>query len=495
MKVLLIGMDGAHRAAFDRGWTPFIQGMIENGTSFNPYNDLISRGWLEIATGEHASFTGAMYDKPMANGTHQWSYKFSLGDVPNLGKKIKPIWQKLNERGFKVGIMNLPTVFPAPKVNGFFVSGGGGGASVVSDPTPELCYPNNVKKTLEKHGYIVDCRMEQIILKRGLKSPSEITEFFKNMNNTRTDSFINLALEHKIDFGFLVYKTTSVNVETMINPELKKKSLGLKNYDKSIINACREYYSSFDNNIRRLSQEFPDSEIIFVSDHGHTPKLYSFNPNVLLQKLNFQTIRKKGAFKLKLFEFVKAVLPFKIKKIILKNSKIKKASLKKNLFINSKTLAFCHTRNDWSHGIFINDKERFGGPVENSKVKELTEIVLKKLNNSEELKEHNILAYEGLKRKPNKTPFPDIVFRLPKGYLTSDSINQVFVKTNYDHNNNGLQGITKGKMMSIKSPNPIFVTSKNTTLASEQKVTHLTDVYSYIVSIFKKQTFINAKQV
>jgi len=60
MKVLLIGMDGAHIDVFKRGWTPFISSLIEEGNQLNIKNDLLSRGWLEIATGEHASKTGAM---------------------------------------------------------------------------------------------------------------------------------------------------------------------------------------------------------------------------------------------------------------------------------------------------------------------------------------------------------------------------------------------------------------------------------------------------
>ena len=42
--------------------------------------------------------------------------------------------------------------------------------------------------------------------------------------------------------------------------------------------------------------------------------------------------------------------------------------------------AFCKTKNDWNHGIYINDS-RFGGPVKETEKQTLIEEIIDKLNN------------------------------------------------------------------------------------------------------------------
>ena len=32
---------------------------------------------------------------------------------------VVPIWEMVEKKGARVGIMNIPTTFPAPEVNGF----------------------------------------------------------------------------------------------------------------------------------------------------------------------------------------------------------------------------------------------------------------------------------------------------------------------------------------------------------------------------------------
>jgi predicted AlkP superfamily phosphohydrolase/phosphomutase len=150
LKILVIGMDGVGIDTFIRGWTPYLASLIDSGTMVKLKEDLLSRGWLEIVTGQHAIKTGALYEGPVADGTLTWTDSFKLEDIPNLGIQVKPIWQVLNERGYKVGIMNIPTTYPAPKVDGFFISGGGGGGSISQEIAEEQCQPDGLMHIL--HG-------------------------------------------------------------------------------------------------------------------------------------------------------------------------------------------------------------------------------------------------------------------------------------------------------------------------------------------------------
>jgi predicted AlkP superfamily phosphohydrolase/phosphomutase len=191
MKLLVIGIDGAHLEPFRRGWTPNIEKLINAGDILPVHEDLITRGWARIITGQGAEVTGALYDRPDLNGTTGWSLKFNMNSVLNLGSKVLPIWQVLSEMNVKVGIMNVPTVFPAPVVNGFFVSGGGGGAPVVQEPTADFCFPENIVNQLREWDYIVDERPNSLLAEKGLTLPTEVFQRLSYKNSKRVEAFKN----------------------------------------------------------------------------------------------------------------------------------------------------------------------------------------------------------------------------------------------------------------------------------------------------------------
>ena len=125
MKTLIIGLDGLSRNIFKRSWTPNINELLNKSFLYEFHEDLISRGWSEIFTGSHAKNTGAMYEYPNMNESYTFSEKINLR---NIKKKIK-IWDLYINKNKNVGVMNVPTIYSAPSVQGFFVSGGGGGKS------------------------------------------------------------------------------------------------------------------------------------------------------------------------------------------------------------------------------------------------------------------------------------------------------------------------------------------------------------------------------
>ena len=120
MKTLIIGFDGASENTFKRGWTPFIESLIKKGKIIDLKEDLVSRGWVEIYTGEHATENGGMYEYPIMDGTYHFTRKFNL----NICKesKNKKIWEIISNKNYKVGIMNIPTTFPRPKIKSTIIS-------------------------------------------------------------------------------------------------------------------------------------------------------------------------------------------------------------------------------------------------------------------------------------------------------------------------------------------------------------------------------------
>ena len=68
--------------------------------------------------------------------------------------------------------MNVPTAFPAPEVNGFFVLRRGGGGPVLQAPTEDLCYPRDIHSYLMEMGYIVDERLGSMIAEKKIYDPT-----------------------------------------------------------------------------------------------------------------------------------------------------------------------------------------------------------------------------------------------------------------------------------------------------------------------------------
>ncbi|PPI81934.1 hypothetical protein DXI23_01495 [Marinobacter flavimaris] len=486
MKLLVIGMDGAHLDAFSRGWTPYMKSLLDQGSSIELKEDLISRGWLEIATGKNGLETGALYDKPMANGSYEWNLKFSLNDVPGLGEAVKPIWQLLSERGYKVGVMNLPTVFPAPPVNGFMISGGGGGAPVVQTPTPELCFPREEHSELVEEGYIVDERIVPMMVDKGITDPEKIFSILVHKNERRTHSFIRLAKKHSIDFGMIVFKSSANLAEWVLLPELKRLNDGQKNIDYKFINTIKSYYQKFDEEIKKLHESFPNAQIIFTADHGLTPRIWDVNPNILLQDIGLQVADNTKTRARYISQALKKFIPFSWRAKLRKKKTIHDALYSSAPFKKEQTYAFCKTSGDWLQGIYLNDSVRFGGPIGPDEASKVAHDIVTAINGNPIAKEHGITAY-------HKSPcdsaaakyYPDIVIDVPDGYLISDKAPSFVRKFIPPKGPLNLMSITKGELLCIKSHKPLAVVyNGGWNLSSVKENLDLSAIYEHISNEF-----------
>ena len=82
--------------------------------------------------------------------------------------------------------------------------------------------------------------------------------------------------------------------------------------------------------------------------------------------------------------------------------------------------AFTVTSHQANHGIYINDKERFGGPVSPTEIAELCDRIISDFNRHPAAREHGLHA-----RRPSVPEgqflhcYPDIYVDLPEGYTPS----------------------------------------------------------------------------
>ncbi|MDO8946003.1 MAG: alkaline phosphatase family protein [Desulfocapsaceae bacterium] len=487
MKTLIIGMDGAQVDSFKRGWTPYLASLIDKGEQLLLREDLISRGWSEIVTGQHGITTGALYDRAVLNGTHDWTIKFKLDDIPGLGREVKPLWQVLNERGYRVGIMNVPTAYPAPAVEGFFVSGGGGGGPVSQDAVIEQCYPEEILETLHDIGYIVDERLVSLLAEKKLYQPQRFFARLEKKNEKRTQAFIELAKRYEIDFGFIVYKSSSNLAEFLLLPEWERYLRGESSVDLEFIEAVKHYYQNFDEQIKQLVKSFPGAEVVLVSDHGMAKRRWLVNANTFLHERGFQ---KSAVSSRNIYDFVKHFkrwIPFSLRRALRNNSKIKTVYESMTTFDTKASLAFSMVIGDWAHGIYINDRERFGGPVKECDIQTLKEEIVRAFNTYPASVKHGFSAYA----KPNvKTMasqyFPDVILDLPDGYMTSNEFQEFVTKYEIPKGPLGISSVTKGKLLCGKAHQPLAVNTNNVwKVRPTTETKDLRLIYDHILAVFK----------
>lgn len=483
----MIGMDGAHLGAFARGWTPRISSALDKADKLPVVEDLITRGWFRIATGHDAKLTGSLYDRPQLEGGAGWTLNFSMAKVPGFGDSVKPIWQVLSEAGIRVGIMNLPTIFPAPAVNGFFVSGGGGGAPVVRAPLAGHCYPEEILPRLEEIDYIVDERPNTLLGDGQMKTPREVFERLAYKNARRVDAFLELSKQHEIDFGFVVFKSSSVIAELLVLPEMESSKRSGQLPDKDLMFEAERYYREFDEQVGRLMSENPDAEILIVSDHGSVVPDIAFNPNALLKKLGFQRRSSLRGSMASVVRTTKALVPYSIRLKLKKSKAIKARWNSLAVAPPQGSLAFSAVVGSWRNGVFINDMKRFGGPVKAEEVAELALRITAALKEDPELKKYHVSAQVAAELGDKKLPFyPDIVFSMPDSVCMSPANGKVFSPFRLPPAPLGLTPLFEGKQLAVKSGNALAANLTHSWLSAEaDEECDLTSVYQHVLQRFE----------
>lgn len=356
LKLLVVGIDGADRRIVEGMPMPFLQGLLKEGTHYSAKVDLWSRGWAEIFTGRHGVDTGAFYNRPACSGKYDFTQHFNLASL-NGNPAARTIWNDLNDKGFRVGVMNVPTTLPAPAVDGFFVSGVGGGSDKSGSHSipAEACYPASVKTTLEDLGYVLDVR-------RGGSGINDLENFFQridNMEEKRTASFVQLARQYEIDFGFIGYMGLSRVCYLLMADILeligKSNRIDTEN-DRRIL----DFFSRNDQLLRELVETLSPERILIVSDHGMAPYTHQANLNAFLvdggwQKKNASVdgwVRGMG-------KAVKNMLPVRFRRTVGKKMPGVRQFVGQQNYVTQGTAAIAA---GYISGIYLNDA-RFGGAV------------------------------------------------------------------------------------------------------------------------------------
>ena len=470
MKQLVIGIDAGTRSVFERMPMPYLHSLMKSCVQTELKVDLLSRGWAEQLSGEYAASSKAFYVFPESNGSRKVTMKYSLGDMlANI--ESPPIWRIAESAGAKVGLMNIPTTYPAPSVDGFFVSGAGGGMNKVAGIPDELCFPKTVVNDLASIGYLIDLRLGTA----GLNDVSELFDLLEEMIDKRTEAFISLCGRYKVDFGFIAYRALAV-LQYLGMSELNalwyRKGLIDKSpgFEPTAVwaNRAEPFFAKFDECLKRAIVALAPEHLMITSDHGIGETEYVFNPNAFLKLHGFQPeclqIRES-----------------------LVNSIRKRRRILVHKVAWSRTRAF----SDWySSAIYINDQTRFSGPVRDSTVDKLVDSICELWNCDAETQNLGMHAvpYRRYKKGERFSDLcPDIKIEHERAHFMASASGPFITKNpNYGPVTDltGIGGMHSGN----KTPFPFFLTDhKTASLIRNEDPRDLTLVYKLTDRIFTSQ--------
>lgn len=428
LKFLLLGIDGAQKNYFIKYKMPFFNSLTQVGEDLGLKADLISRGWVDIYTGVSGDTSGGLYEKPVCNGSYEWSKSCSLKDIKS-SNSVVPIWEALTSKGVSVGVMNVPTTTPAPKLDkGFFVSGGGGGRTVEGQILDSQCSASWVKELLEEGGYILDERVPTLLHQKKMYKPSEMFSRLKDMTEKRISNYIKLYKKEPVDFGFLVIRSVAV-VEYLARGEVDRFQNGEKDVNSDLVNEVYSFYEFLDEQLRRLYSEIKPEASMLISDHGITSKNYAVNFNELMKKGGFQSSDSRKGL---LFEMKKLrhYMPYKLKERVKSWSVLKKKYQSLVPFRASGTKAFNITQMAAIYGVYVNDVKRFSGFISENEVDVVANEIIKYINDDKECQMHSIIARRNDYLGEKSYLYPDVIIDMPDGYYPSNLFSSFIVRNN-----------------------------------------------------------------
>lgn len=458
MELFVLGIDAASEEMLKAFKMPFVHKLMDTLKREHIEEDLISRGWVEAYTGQSALKTKGFYEFPLLNNTYDTSLSFNLNIID---PESNLLWNTLNDKDVSVGFMGVPTTFPAPKINGFFVAGGGGGKSLDSTYNDDtMFYPESIVEHLVKNKYVVDERVPSLLFDKKI---FDVTLFFDKliqMMDRRTDSYIDVYKSNPVKFGFMAYRAVAT-VAYLSMSEIYRLIEGKEPLDESYLKELKRFFEALDLNIEKLFHNIDIQNVILISDHGITPYDSRINFNYLLQKLGYQ-VKKTQAPSKSLIHRFKFLIPYNLRKKLKKN-KLIDSTVKKGLWFNpEKSIAFCRSEGDVA-GIFINDKNRFNGPVLNTEIERTVSEICDAINSSVEAKQYNLKAYASkpdFAGEPYEKFVPDIMVSKPMNMKSMTTTTSQFItKNNWFDRPINLREVKHDNWTGTKKPNAMFYIS------------------------------------
>ena len=298
MKALVIGLDGITLDLLgpwiEAGELPNLQRLMAQGAWGKLRSTLppiSSSSWSSFATGVNPGKHGLVdFVYPGAD-----SYKVSM--INATSRQTRALWNWLNDAGYKVGLLGIPTTYPPEPVDGFMISG-----FLTPGPESEWAYPPELKQELlDQLGVFMLAPDERYRSTRWLdRFLNDLTASVEN----RTQAALYLMRAKPWDLFTVVYwDTDMVQHETwrLLDPDHPRHDTDEAAADREKI---LEFHRKVDADVGRLLAEAgPDTFVVVMSDHGFGPVHSFFLTNNWLASLGLLQFKQNPwtAFKHSLF--------------------------------------------------------------------------------------------------------------------------------------------------------------------------------------------------
>ncbi len=422
-KVLVIGLDSA---TFDliMPWVrdrrlPNIAKLVEGGVSGELRSvipPLSWPAWASFTTGKNPGKHGIFDFVERKPGS------YNIRTLTRCDIRAKSVWSILSERGKRVGVVNVPLMYPPEQVNGVFVSGFG-----TPDQKSQFTFPPDLRKKMIEFGYKINVEEHY---KRG--SEALFLEDLHEFTESRAKAAMYLMEEYPWDLFMVVFFGTDL-VQHLFwgytDPEHPWYADG-----EAFRDAILNYFQKIDELIGELLEHAGDATCIILSDHGHGPLYKKWYVNSWLMEQGLLKLKKKpggdnllsklGVKREDIQNILKKCGLGRILELIPDKLKESVPSQYLGLFDVdwSETVAYALTAN----GIFVNLKGREPGGIVNPgrEYEQVRGRIMEKLSEVEDGGRVIDQVYSGeeLFKGEYADRGPDILFSMSEGYRAVSDI-------------------------------------------------------------------------
>ena len=245
MKTLFVGLDAACweylEPLLQTNQMPRLRQLMDAGISGTMHSTMppwTPTAWATLVTGKNPGKHGVFdmtYRRP---GTYDFT-------PTNAGKRVgTPFWNRLNDAGLRVGLVNIPFTYPPTPLDGFMVNGFG-----TPDSAENVTYPaellNWIKQQFE--------RFEPAVPAKFLQSapPEEILEREKVHQSYQVEIAVEMAKR---------YQTDVLTINLMLTDHANHKMPHMEQ--------VQEAYRLADLDLGQLIDTFQPDNVMLISDHG-----------------------------------------------------------------------------------------------------------------------------------------------------------------------------------------------------------------------------------
>ncbi len=261
-KKVIIGIDGVPISLIedlvDRGRMPNFEALISEGELSRmraAVPEVSNVNWSSIVTGKNPGEHGVFGFTDLIEGT----YTINFPDRRAL--KSSPFWEDERKRYV---ILNVPATYPAPEINGTFVSG------FVSPQLEKAVRPDSALDVLEKMDYQVDVDSEKAHKSKRLF----LDQLFETLE--KREKAYKHFWDEKWDVFMLVFTGSDRLEHFLFDAYLDEDH----EYHERFV----EYFEEVDRIIGDIVEKLEeDDEVIMLSDHGMELIKENVNLNKVLE--------------------------------------------------------------------------------------------------------------------------------------------------------------------------------------------------------------------